>query len=97
MEGLVLVAIMGGAVMGWSMFKLLPGMRKQLYVPREWLPTSVYLTSLGWFTFFVPQFIIGQADPFWGVWLSTGIVFTTYMVALVLTLLLCDYRRRRKE
>ena len=88
------VAIFGGALMGWAMFRLLPGMKSNSYQPKEWMPVSLYITSLGWFTYFVPQFILNDLGSFWQQFLYGGVVFTAYMVSLVIVMLYCQLRRR---
>lgn len=91
-----IVAAIGGGILGWVFFRYLPGMKTNAYKPRVWVPVSLIIMGIAYFTYVLPQFmlpIIDNGEPFWGLLLFETLVFFTYAVSSTITLLLLQLRR----
>ena len=97
----VVLALAGGMVMGWAMFRLLPGMKSDAYTLREWLPVAFVLQIIGWLTYFGPQFLYDQLDR-GRLFITQGtfvlVLYATFCIGILITLAGSQmYRNRRNR
>jgi len=96
----ILLAIGGGMLMGYGMFRLLPGMREDKYPPPRWVPVAIALTILGWTTYFIPQLtydVLSMQHDIFQEFATVSLVWLFYMSALITTLYVAQRYRRGKR
>ena len=95
---MLVIGVLGGSIMAYTMFKLLPGMKTDAYPPKEWLSVSVVLGVMAYMTYFVPQIVMNsafQGAPFLTQLLLVGITFAIYTASTILTLIFLQCRKRK--
>ena len=96
----MLTAVGGGLIMAYVMFKMLPGMRDDAYPPSDWVPVAAVLIVAGWFTYFLPHYLVDEIVANTGQ--EEGIVvtmafFILYMITLITTLYVLQRLRRNRD
>lgn len=96
-----LIGVVGGIILAYAMFKYLPGMKRNAYVPREWVPVSITIAAIAWLTFVLPQFLFlaleGGTETLWQHFVIETLLFFTYSITTIITLILLQLNREGKD